>query len=107
MIEREQPNGGGEIPLATLAVNVADHIRHRLMTPRGNFLQAFPEVILETDAGFVPGYDDRAFDDWRFHRPSSFCVGACEARVAGTCHAPAFGGMLLEFLNHLPCLQIN
>src|SRR5437588_8666282 len=85
MIEHEQPNGGGEIPPVTPAINVGDHIRQRLMTPRGNFLHAFPEGILETDAGLVPGYYDRAFDDRRFHRPSSLaCAVRVEARVAGS-----------------------
>src|SRR5205807_5074587 len=92
MIEHEQPNGGGEIPLVTPAINVGDHIRQRLMTPRGNFLHAFPEGILETDAGLVPGYYDRAFDDRRFHRPSSLLarfVSRQGSRVAvHLSHAP-------------------
>src|SRR5438445_4553261 len=88
MIEHEQPNGGGEIPPVTPAINVGDHIRQRLMTPRGNFLHAFPEGILETDAGLVPGYYDRAFDDRRFHRPSSLRLrGSCRGK-GRRWHAP-------------------
>src|SRR5262249_19737760 len=71
VIEHEQPNGGGEIPLPPAAIDAGHEIRKRHVARRGDFLEAPPKGVLEAHAGFVTGDDDRAFDDRRLHRPSS------------------------------------
>src|SRR4029077_11215546 len=48
--------------------------------PGGDLLQGLPELILEANAGLLPGDHDRALEDQRFHGDASGGVAhGCDA----------------------------
>lgn len=67
MIEHKKSNGRREVPLETLCIDVGDELSEGQLVTSPDFLQAVPELILETDARLMSGEYDRPFDVSGFH----------------------------------------
>ena len=62
MIEHEQPDGRREITLLPIGVDRGDQIGQGHIAVVGDFLEALPERIFETDARLVAPDNDGSLD---------------------------------------------
>ncbi len=85
MVEHEQPDRGRQVAVAAVGVDGGHLFGQRQLMAVGDFLEALPERVLEADARFVTGDDDRAFDHRRFHRSpplSIWCASRSRSALA-------------------------
>jgi hypothetical protein len=82
MIKHENPNGRGQICIRPPNVDAGNKVRERPLVFSRGFLQAVPEIILETDAGFAPCDYDRPFDECGSHSGLLFWKCASIKRLA-------------------------
>lgn len=53
--------------MVAIGVDLGDQLRQGDVTLGGDFLQAVPEHVFKADTGLVPGNDNRALENRRFH----------------------------------------
>src|ERR1700728_1649568 len=80
VIQHEQPYGRGQITVLALRIDRRDEFGQSYTPVDGDLLEPSPECVLEAHAGLVPGDDDGAFDDRRFHCPSPISI-RCWSRL--------------------------
>jgi hypothetical protein len=85
------------VEVLSLGIDCPHQARHRHVSGSGDLLEAFPEGILNADAGLVPGDDERAFRHCRFLFPFARRgpYGLNNARVMGA--VPQDGGVPRRF----------
>ena len=71
IIQHEEANGGGQIALLAVAVDLAHQFGQGHVPKTRNLLHAVPECLFEADAGLVTRDHDRPLHDRRFHDASS------------------------------------
>src|SRR5450759_4176744 len=88
VVEHEQADRRRQIAMAAIGVDRGHQIGQRYLAAAGDFLQALPERVFQTDAGLVARDHDRAFDNRRFHRPSPLSIRCrSRSRLAFACCA--------------------
>jgi hypothetical protein len=67
-MENKQPNGGGQVGVQSPNIDVGNKAGECSLVFSPDLLEAVPELIFKADTGLVPGYYNRAFDEWGMHR---------------------------------------
>ena len=70
VIEHEQPDRRRQIAVAAVGIDRRHKLGQSEAAIVGDFLEALPERVFETDAGLVSSDNDGALDNRRFHRRS-------------------------------------
>src|SRR5215467_6904554 len=68
-------------------IDRGDQLRQGHVSPAGDFLQALPECIFETNTRFVAGGHDGALGDQRFHDDTPACCSKCVTSNEKICPA--------------------